>query len=247
MTAKPTFINIGPGRCATSWLFQLLQAHPEIALSKVKETEYFNTNFAKGPQWYEAQFDVAAAADSSGSDVQQIGEFSANYYLCSEIAEAIHTYDPDMKLIINLRNPYELLKSFHSFGIRRGIEVGELGEDMAQPIGPIMGSGYSHRQKKGTLTVADQASLLDSICLEDRFAPYFQLFRREQIYVFVVERLRDEYSEVLQEVFDFLGVDRTFVPENAGEVVNSAIKPKSKMLARAATGTSFSAAENGRK
>ena len=232
---KPTFINIGPGRCATSWLFQLLQSHPEISLSKVKETEYFNTNFSNGTSWYESQFE-----EKSGSaPVKAIGEFSANYYLAPEIATAIKEYDPSLKLIINLRDPYDLLKSFHSFGVRRGIEVGEIGECLQQHIGPIMGSGYAHRKKRNELTTCDQATLLQSVCLEDRLKPFFDLFPSGQIYLFVVERLGNEHDQVLKEVFEFLGVDNTFQPEGADEVVNSAITPKSKLLARMATNTSF--------
>ena len=237
---KPSFINIGPGRCATSWLFQLLQAHPEISLSKVKETEYFNTKFANGQAWYESQFDLGTDLGADQSNiVKAIGEFSANYYLSPEIAAAIKQYDPELKLIINLRDPFDLLKSFHAFAIRRGIEVGEISQCLGQPIGPIMGSGYSHREKRGELTICDQATLLGSVCLEDRLKPFFELFPANQIYLFVVERLTNEYDQVLKEVFEFLEVDTTFQPEGAGEVVNSAITPKSKILARMATSTSF--------
>ncbi|MFK7769252.1 MAG: sulfotransferase domain-containing protein [Mariniblastus sp.] len=232
---KPTFINIGPGRCATSWLFQLLQSHPEIALSKVKETEYFNTNLANGQDWYESQFEQP----SDESAAKAIGEFSANYYLSPEIASAIKAYDPNLKLIINVRDPFDLLKSFHSFGIRRGLEIGEIGNCLNEPIGPIMGSGYSHRKKRGELTTCDDATLLESVCLEDRLKPFFELFPSDQIYLFVVERLSNEHSQVLEEVFEFLGVDATYQPEGAEEVINSAITPKSKLLARAATSTSF--------
>lgn len=233
---QPSFINIGPGRCATSWLFQLLKSHPEICLSKAKETEFFNTNFANGIPWYEDQFE---SPTNGAVGCAAIGEFSANYYLDPKIANAIKSYNPNIKLIINVRNPYELLQSFHAFAIRRGIEVGELDAALSHPIGPIMGSGYSHRKKKNALTTADQVSLLESVCLADRLQPFFDAFPREQIYVFVVERLASNYSQVLTEVFDFLNVDASHQPANADQVVNSAITPKSKILARLATATSF--------
>ena len=55
---RPTFINIGPGRCATSWLLEALKAHPEIEMSKVKETEYFNTHFQRDTDWYHSHSQI---------------------------------------------------------------------------------------------------------------------------------------------------------------------------------------------
>ena len=52
VTVRPNFINIGPGRCASSWLLEVLESHPQISMARIKETEYFNTNFDKGAAWY---------------------------------------------------------------------------------------------------------------------------------------------------------------------------------------------------
>ena len=134
VTVRPNFINIGPGRCASSWLLEVLESHPDISMARIKETEFFNTNFDKGTDWYESLFPK--------SDCQAIGEISNCYYTEPAVAERVRQYDPGMRVMINVRDPFSLLKSFHGFGVRRGLELGDLNEALNFPIGRIMGSGY---------------------------------------------------------------------------------------------------------
>lgn len=229
--ATPTFINIGPGRCATSWLFEVFRAHPEISMSTVKETEYFNTLHHKGDNWYESHFE--------DGDHAAIGEISNNYYLDPEVATRVHAYRPDMKLIINVRDPFALMQSFHGFGVRRGQEMKGLGQSLGEPIGRLMGSGYDFRARKNQLTTGDQFTLLESVMLADRVKPFLETFDASQVYVFVYERLKTEKPKVLAEIYEFLGVDSAFVPPVSDKVVNASIEPKSKWVARLVTNVSF--------
>jgi hypothetical protein len=230
MGNRPTFIDIGPGRCGTSWLFEVLSAHPAVAMATVKETEYFNTHFRHGKGWYEAHFPVSNRA---------IGEISNNYYLDAEAARRIQAYDPNMKIIVNIRQPYSLLWSFYQFGIRRGYDFAGLDRTLDEPIGRIMGSGYEHRRKAGSTTAADNVTLLDSVLLERRLRPYFDSFPRHNIYVLIYERIETDSAALLSEIYDFLGVDPTFRPPAAAAVVNAALRPRSRVLARITTNVSY--------
>lgn len=224
----PTFINVGPGRCATSWLLDALESHPDISMATVKETEFFNTHFNKPIDWYTRHFD---------SDACTTGEISTNYYLDEEVATRIFQYNPKIKLIFNLRDPYSLLQSFHGFGIRRGVDMGSLQASTAVSIGKVMGSGYDSRLKKNQLTTSDQRTLLDSVCIFDRLEPFAKIFSSDQIHFFVFERLENDFEGALRDLYRFIGVDDQFIPEGASEIVNSSIQPKSKFVARLATKT----------
>ena len=228
---KPTFINVGPGRCATSWLHEILLAHPEIQMGKVKETEFFNSNFERGYEWYENHFpDVANSA---------AGEISNCYYVEPAVPDRVFEYDPNMKIIFNVRDPYTLMNSFHGFGKRRGLKIGDLKDSLQEPIGKLMGSGYSFREKRNCLNEGDQVSLLQSVMLSEYLERFFTRFSPDQVYVFVYERMKTEKRQVLQELYEFLGVDSGFQPPVTDEVVNAAIAPKSKLVARAATSASY--------
>ncbi len=227
----PTFINIGPGRCATSWLMNCLTSHPGIAMASVKETEYFNTYHDRGAEWYRSNFPE--------TDAPATGELSTNYYLDAVVADLIRDYDPEVKIVINLRQPYRLLESFYSFGQRRGLELGAVAESLDFPIGRIMGSGYDFRSSRNMLTTADRATLLESVCLADRLRPFLDTFESHQVHFFIFERLQSEHQQVLAELYEFLEVDAGYTPPDADKIVNSSMAPKSKSIARLATRTSF--------
>ncbi len=229
---KPTFINIGPGRSGTSWLFQMLSQHPQVCMSRIKETEFFNTNYHKGFQWYEKHFSNCRGAKA-------IGEISNNYYLSGEVAHRIRSYLPEAKIIINLRYPPSLLKSYINFGIRRGLDLSSIDNVLSIPIGKIMGSGYDYRLKQGTLTETDKVSLIDSVMLFDRLSQFFKIFKPEVMYPLIFERLKDEPELVAREIFQFINVDPNFIPSNVSEAVNSSIKPKFSILAVFAAKTAF--------
>ncbi len=231
VTAGPHFINIGPGRCASSWLLEVLEAHPEIGMAKIKETEFFNTNFDRGYQWYESLF-----KNSSG---KIIGEISNCYYTQPEVADRILQFNPKTKIIINVRDPFSLLNSFHGFGIRRGLPLTEVENDLDFHVGKVMGSGYDHRAKKGILNSGDTESLLEAVMLARHLRPFFETFPSNQIYVFIFERLMTQSADVVQEIYRFLEVDESFQPPVTGERVNEAIAPKSKMLGQAAMNFAF--------
>ncbi|MEQ1904587.1 MAG: sulfotransferase domain-containing protein [Pirellulaceae bacterium] len=228
---KPTFINVGPGRCATTWMYEILKAHPDISMAMVKETEFFNTNFQNGQAWYENHF--------SPSTCTAIGEISNAYYVDPRVAERVRKYNPQMKIIFNLRKPQDLLQSFYGFALRRGLQFASSTEALAAPIGRIMGSGYDFRRKKNCLNPGDQVTLLDSVLLSQKIRTFKEVFPPEQIYFFVYERLKQENEQLLKEIYRFLGVDHKFIPDLAHKVINAAIVPNSKIVARLATKVSF--------
>lgn len=230
MGNRPTFIDIGPGRCGTSWLLEVLSAHPSVAMATVKETEYFNTHFRQGRAWYEAHFPISNRA---------IGEISNNYYLDAEAARRILAYDPNMKIIVNIRQPYSLLWSFYQFGIRRGFDFAGLDQTLDEPIGRIMGSGYEHRRKAGATTAADNVTLLDAVLVERRLQPYFGAFPRRNIYVLIYERIEADPAALLSEIYEFVGVDPVFRPPAVAVVINAALQPRSRGLARITTNVSY--------
>jgi hypothetical protein len=109
----PTFICIGPGRSGTSWLYEVLLGHPEVCMSKVKEVEFFNTNWHKGLHWYFRHFRHCRGALA-------VGEISNMYYLDPDAPSRIKSALPGVKLIACLRNPYDWIVSTYLFDLRQG-------------------------------------------------------------------------------------------------------------------------------
>ena len=228
---KPTFINVGPGRCGTSWLHLALRSHPEIATASIKETEFFNTNYERGSSWYESKFPTTSC--------KAIGEISNNYYLDPQVAERIVTYDSSMRIVFNLRRPQSLLSSMYGFAERRGLSLSGKREDLDIAVGRVMGSGYDSRSKQEKLVGTDTPTLFEAALLSRYITPYLELFGSRNVHFFILERMKSDPSAELASLYRFLEVDDSHVPATSETQVNDALVPQSKLVARVASSAAF--------
>lgn len=97
----PDFIIIGAMKSGTTSLDRHLRAHPEVGMSRDKETDYFVAEkaFANGAAWYAGQFDPAFRVH---------GEASPNYTkldVFKGVPERIRAAHPTVKLVYIVRDP----------------------------------------------------------------------------------------------------------------------------------------------
>ncbi|WP_226629375.1 sulfotransferase domain-containing protein [Alloyangia pacifica] len=109
----PDFIYVGTGKVATTWLFESLKAHPEIFMTPVKETNYFDLNYQRGSAWYAKFFEDAEVG-------QVIGEISHRYLQVPSAINRIKSDLPDVKIVIGLRQPVDYCMSDYLFCVRNG-------------------------------------------------------------------------------------------------------------------------------
>lgn len=110
---KPSFIGIGAQKCATSWVYRVLEDHPEAVLSVPKELHFFSSYFDHGYQWYERHFPHVGRA-------RAIGEYSTTYFYNADAAARAHAYNPDFRLVVTLRDPVIRAYSNHLHELRSG-------------------------------------------------------------------------------------------------------------------------------
>ena len=110
---KKFFVGIGVQKCASTWLYDILRDHPEVALSDRKEIDFFSHNFGSGYQWYENQFPEDARE-------KVLGEISPSYFVDANVPERLLAYAPDAKVIVSLRDPVERAISNHRHEVRIG-------------------------------------------------------------------------------------------------------------------------------
>jgi len=113
------FIGIGAPKCGTTWFSAQFEAHPQIGFAPDKEVYYFADTilrrmagpelrcFERGETWYHEQFPAAAGAISCR------GEFCPAYLYSEEAAARIAAYKPDIKLLLCLRPPVEMIYSWY--------------------------------------------------------------------------------------------------------------------------------------
>ncbi len=140
-----------------------------------------------------------------------IGEVAPLYLASPVVPNRIKQYIPDLKLIAILRNPADRFYSHYLMQVHRGQEKRQVNQIIsALPLNknsyPITyGFYYTHLKR------------------------YFKLFKRNQIRIYLFEDFKNNPIEVLQDIFGFLGIEQTFVPDTSYQYGYRGI-PKNKIL-----------------
>lgn len=174
---------------------------------------------------YEALFEGAGSAPIRG-------EASAIYLGDPDAAANLHRAVPDAKLVCVLRDPAQRMHS-HFIHHRRVLsdagstpeELEQLSEQYRQAIDRAYTDGYS-----------DPATNDPEIWVRTGFyyrhlTRFEALFPREQMKVFLFEDLSSDPRGVMKSVYQFLGVDDTFVLPTT-EAFNASVVPKNQAAFR---------------
>jgi len=179
--SAPTFIGVGPPKCATTWLDSVLRNHPGILLPEnQKEVFYFNKFYERGELWYRNLFKEHKNYSASG-------EISTSYIYSDETLKRIQEFDPNIKIIILLRNPVDRMISNYRMFVENGRTVASFEDALKEQPIIVEYSRYSE--------------LLDRV---DKFFP------RDQVFVGIYEEIfsgQTEMIDFLKELLDFLGAD----------------------------------------
>jgi hypothetical protein len=112
VTKKPGFFIVGAPKCGTSSLINTLRWHKNIYVPLSFEPQYFCTDFQSIADYtlesYLALFDNVTDKDLA------VGEKSVIYLYSHVAAKNILEFDPSAKIIVMLRNPIDLVYSWHS-------------------------------------------------------------------------------------------------------------------------------------
>ncbi|MBU2571535.1 MAG: sulfotransferase domain-containing protein [Gammaproteobacteria bacterium] len=198
---KLDFIGIGVQKAATSWLFQCLLEHPEIKVGKEKEVNFFNFKYHFGYHWYHNLFQFGD---------WKTGEFSTLYFYDKNVPERLYSYNPDIKLILCLRNPIDRAYSQHQHEVRRGRVTGEL--------------------LNFDLAVESNPTYIDQGYYASHLKSYLKYFKKEQIFITFQEDISSNPDKVLVDLYRFLNLDDKFIPSTINTKINIARTYKSRRL-----------------
>lgn len=181
------FLVIGAARSGTTSVCKILEGQDEICFSKPKEPQFFSD-----PNWRDKLYEYHELFADKG---KICGEGSTNYSKYPSFNKHIHAdifeYNPNIKLIYIIRNPFERLISHYKFSVERGLCTKPIEEEIrSNPIYVDSGKYYS------------------------QIKPYVELFGTAKILILVLEELRSNPKSEFQKIFEFLNLDHPKLPED---------------------------------
>lgn len=183
----PDFIVIGTMKGGTTSLHKYLGTHPQVGVSKPKETNFFLDRNKKDLSWYRRCFE---------GDFRICGEVSPNYTKYpgfSGVPKRMHETLPNAKLIYLVRDPIERAIShyLHNWVKKR------TSEPIEKAFLPVEESGY-----------------LNTSRYYYQITQYLKYYAQNNILLIQSERLRADRESIMAEIFQFIGVDPEIAVES---------------------------------
>jgi hypothetical protein len=202
------FIVVGAQKSGTTALHYFLKKHPQIALPERQELHFFDDEVFSRPADYELlhrHFRPIGRSTISG-------EVTPSYLYWKPAMERIRNYNPQIKLVILLRNPID--RAFAHWNMQRFKN--------REPLDFLDALKEEPRRIAQPLTIESRRfAYVDRGFYSGQLDRVFTFFPREQVKIVKFEDFRDRKKETLDEVFEFLGVkllrrvrdkDRNIVP-----------------------------------
>lgn len=205
---KKIFFVVGAQRSGTTYLYHMLDAHPEICMARPVSPEpkfFLSENATEHIVRYEKTF--YSHADSR---TRIFGEKSTSYCEYDSVAARIKSAYPASFIIFLLRNPVDRAISNYRFSVVNGFETRSLQEVFLQGKPP---------PKQISQTSANPFNYIDRGDYQKYIRRYLQHFESNKILILVLEKLTAN-QKAIQEIYRYLGVDDTFVPANLDKMTN---------------------------
>lgn len=207
----PDFLIIGAAKAGTTSLYHYLQQHPEIEMSKNKEPAYFvyknirPNNIPKHTSdGYKNQLCFTLNKYINNffykDGAKKRGE-NSNEYLYSKYApKEIYKYNPNIKLIVILRNPVERAYSHYLMNVRSGRETLSFRDALKKEKYRIINNYAMGWHYKNVGLYYDQ------------LIRFYNLFDSKNIKVYIFDNFFKNTIKELQSLYKYIGVNENFVP-----------------------------------
>jgi sulfotransferase family protein len=203
---------VGAQRSGSTYLYQMLDAHPEVLMAKPirPEPKFFldQSNILKGRDEYEKIY-----FSELNEMHKYIGEKSTSYIESSVVAKHIKGFYPEAKILIILRNPATRAYSNYKFSVSNNIETNTF-KDALRLEATRLEQAPKHSSSVNPFAYYERGLYSKYI------SKYLNMFSSEQVKVIIFEEFVSNQNAI-SELYEYLAVDSTFLPESLGGKVNS--------------------------
>ncbi len=203
---KPDFFIVGAPRCGTTSMKIYLDKHPEIFMAPGREPYFFGTDFYLPSDIRDERTYLSLFATANNE--KRVGEKSVRYLSSKRAAAEIKEFQPSASIIIMLRNPVEMIYSFHNIFFNQGIEdlddfKAALEAEEDRKRGLRLPNGLDSRENwrvfyRETARYAQQVNR------------FLNTFGREKVHIITFDDFVSQTAEVYRETLRFLMVNSDF-------------------------------------
>ncbi|MGB0166980.1 MAG: sulfotransferase [Luteibaculum sp.] len=220
---KPDFLIAGMAKCGTSSLAQYLSQHPEVYVCEHKEPRFLSSMAGKFPEggpkdhlvkeWYIQNWEEYLELFKDRPETV-VGEASADtLYFYQDTIPVIKKYLGEPEIIVVIRNPVKRAFSAYQHLVRDQREFLSFEDALKEEENRKNWELIYHYKQAGLYYDCIKA-------FKDNFP---------HVKVVLNENLSKEPSEVVREIFDFLGV-HNYLDVNTNVNYNVSGKPKNQLL-----------------
>ncbi|MCS3641345.1 sulfotransferase family protein [Salinibacter ruber] len=200
---------IGVNKAGTSWLYYLLDQHPDVFMADAKELYYFGE---EGPD--EERPETLEAYHRHfpfDRNYRYFGDATVMYYKSATTADEIRAYNPDAKLLAIVRDPIQRLLSQFQYNKQLGL----IDEATSLPE-----------------ALPDRRYLVDTSHYEETLPAYTDRFGADQFKVVSLEAGRADPEAFWAALLDFLSLPRAPRPEENDQPENPTGSPAFRAVYR---------------
>ena len=231
MTKKVDIFVAGNSKSGTTALCGYLGRHPDLALSRPKEPNFFASDLCHANpegafrQMTEAEYDACFPVGA-----RLLADGSACYLYSKVAATAIARHNPDARIIVVFREPVDFLVSYHLQMLRNPASEGEVISDFAEALAAEPERRAGARIPHGC-RVPQLLFYRERIKYAEHLQRFLDVFPKEQVRVYLYDDFRNDNHGVVADAFRFLELEPPAALKR--EEVNAAVRIKSPRLFRA--------------
>lgn len=203
----PTFLLLGAPRAGTTSVHRWFGSHPDVCMSRPKETQFFSLHHHRGVDAYRACF-----AHHAGEPV--VGESTPMYLALPHVPARIAALLPDVSLLAILREPVAQAISSWWMLRRMGAERRSFEQAVRQEMTrPPLGADESEAYWRAVLAASERGRPVDDVryLMIGHYAAslrrYLEHFDRDQLTVLLYDDLREDPAGSLRRIAHAVGVD----------------------------------------
>lgn len=204
MRRLPNFLYIGPDKAGSSWLHEVLVAHPDVFMTPAKDLYFFDRYYDKGVDWYAAHFQRA-------TEEKIVGEVCQDYLFDPRAASRINETLREPTFMVTLRDPVDRAFSSYLYMLKMGEQPGSFVEALDR-----------------------RPELLDHGRYGAGLGRFADLFGEDRIHVSVFDDLQEDPQGFVDDVLRFLDVQPFQLTDALLQARLPASRARSPWLARSA-------------